>query len=179
MGGFKTFTAETLTVDDVNNLLMRQTVPRVATVAALLAIPSPEAGMMAYCQETANVHMYNGSAWWRVLNQGAKVGITYRSGYKNFSPSYPAAVIIRNSVAYLSGLVAKDGSNFAASTTFGVADIPAQYRPVQNVYAAGMTSAARSGAGVVVTAAGAIEVRTYEGVSAEFVGLDSICWPLG
>lgn len=63
MGGYKTFTAETLTANDVNNLLMRQTVPRLATVAQRASIPSPEAGQAVYIAETNSFYVFNGTSW--------------------------------------------------------------------------------------------------------------------
>ena len=117
---------------------------------------------------------------WVDLDSGAPVGVNYRSGYENFTASFPATVVIRNRIAYLSGLVAPTTGSFSLSTAYTVADIWSLYRPLANVFAGAMTTAGQTGAAVVVATSGTIEVRIYEGSTAPgFVGLGGVSWPVG
>jgi len=73
MAGKKTFVAgEVLLAQDVNDLLMDQTIMNFASSAARAsAIPTPTEGMTTYLQDTNTLETYNGSNYVNIANAGS------------------------------------------------------------------------------------------------------------
>lgn len=179
MPGHKAFGTEVLTAADVNGYLMRQTVMRYTTPAAIIAgIPTPEPGMIAYASSTGYHYIFDGTTWHPVLQRTARTPITFLTGYKAFDAIlYPVTVSSLNGVGRLSGLLDKTSGTFAASSSQAVATIPAGFRPAFNVYAAAMVPPGAGNAQIRIEPSGSVTV--YGGTTtAAYVGLDSITWQI-
>lgn len=122
MAGYKSFGTEVLTAADVNDYLMRQTVIRVANSEQLAAIPTPEAGMMAYRVDDATTYRHDGTAW-RVWHfDSGWQAVTLLSGYVA-GPQAPQARRI-GSVVYTRGGIRRSAGVFPNTYT-ECGDLPA------------------------------------------------------
>lgn len=78
---YKNFGAETLTAADVNNLLMRQSVIRVANATEQAAITSPEIGMVSKRADLAYFEYWNGTAWVYAFGPTPWINLAYPSDW--------------------------------------------------------------------------------------------------
>lgn len=124
MAGYKNFGSEVLTADDVNEFLMRQSVVRVPTAAALNAITTPEAGMMAYREDNETTYRHDGSAWRMMWSDTGWLSVPMASSYDAGSMLQYRT---RGAQVFVRGRATRDSGDVSGGDVIGT--MPAGSRP--------------------------------------------------